>query len=230
MLYCYGISPLSNMTFEIYFGFELLALFIALVKYRSLLESDYKFFIPFLVVIVSYETGSLYNKFSIGNNNTLATNFITTVEFAFYSFFIRNMLKSPFYKKVILITIFVCLGYNIINQFFIQGILKLNVSAIILQTIVIIFITGVYFWELMQVSFSNSLSIVKLPGFWLCTGVLFFYLGEFLFFASYSYMAYKRSYDYYLLYRMISDIANAILYTCLIISFLCLNPTRKLST
>jgi hypothetical protein len=103
------------MTFEIYFGFELLALFIALVKYRSLLESEYKFFIPFLILIVLYETGSLYNKFSIGNNNTLATNFITGVEFTFYSFFIRNTLKSHFYKKVILIAIFVCLGYNIIN-------------------------------------------------------------------------------------------------------------------
>ncbi|RWY52259.1 hypothetical protein [Mucilaginibacter gilvus] len=218
------------MTFEIYFGFELLALFTALVKYRSLLKSDYKFFIPFLILIVLYETGSLYNKFSIGNNNALATNLMTTFEFAFYSFFIRNTLNNPFYKKIILIAIFTCLVYNIINLFFIQGGMKLNVSTIILQTIVIILITGVYFLELMQVSFGNSLSIIKLPGFWLNTGVLFFYLGEFLLFASYSYMAYKHNYDYLMLFRMISDIANAILYTCLIISFLCLNPTRKLST
>ncbi|TFF40205.1 hypothetical protein [Mucilaginibacter psychrotolerans] len=217
------------MTFDIYFGFELLALFIAIIKSKSLLQSVYKYFLPFLVLIVLYETGSLYNKFAIGNNNTLATNVITTIEFAFYSFFIRNTLKNQSYKKIILISIYACLAYNLISLVFIQGLMTLNVSAIIMQTIVIILITGVYFWELMQVSFSNSLSIIKLPGFWLTTGVLFFYLGEFLFFASFGYMAYKRHYEYIMLYRMIADMANAVLYTCLIISFLCLKPTRKLS-
>ena len=223
-----GHSP-GNIMFDIYFYFELLALIAALVKFKPLLNNGYTPFLPFLVFIVIYETISFNDLYLINGSNIWMVNLVTTVEYLFYSLFIRSLLKSPFYKKAILVTIIISLFYNLTSLFFIHGLLNLNISAIIIQTIIIIIITGRYFWELMEVPFSSSLSIIKLPGFWLNTGVLFFYLGEFMFFASYSYMAYKHNGDYLYLWRFISNMANAVLYTCLTVSFLCLSPTRKLS-
>jgi len=72
-----------------------------------------------------------------------------------------------------------------------QGFWKLDSITILLEYAIIIFINFLYFYELMNYS-GEALNIVKSPGFWLNTGLLFFCLFEFLFFSSFAYMAYKK--------------------------------------
>ncbi|MEO7215071.1 hypothetical protein [Mucilaginibacter sp.] len=217
------------MELDIYYCFEVLALATACFKYKALLKTPYKYFLPFLIIIVSYETCTLYGAFVVKGRNLWIINIVAIFEFLFYSMFIRNIITSPAYKKGILISVGVFFVYNIFSLFIIHGFWNLNISGIILQTIFIILITGRYFWELLEVPFSSSLSLIKHPGFWLNTGVLFYYVGEFLFFVSFSYMAYKHNLTYLYVWRFVTNVANAILYGCLITCFLCLNQIRESS-
>lgn len=213
--------------FNLYFYFEVAALLVACAKYKTLTKTAYRHLLPFMVFIVAYETCSLYNIFTVKGSNLWIANLVALGEFVFFGLIISRLLNSLRYQKFVAVAVGIVTVYTVASIFLIAGFWKLDISAIIIQTIVIISIAGRYFWELMEVPFSNSLSLIKQPGFWLNTGVLFYYLGEFMFFASFSYMAYKNNLTYFYLFVFVSNLSNAILYSCLITCFLCLKPTRE---
>lgn len=215
------------MKFEIYYCFEVLAFVTACIKYKALLATRYKYFLAFLLLIVSYETASLYNKLTVNHSNLWAINIESTLEFLFYSLFIRGLLTSQVYKRVVLAAVCFSFAYGILSLFLIHGFWRLNISGIIMQNTVIILITGSYFWEQLQQPQHIALNLVKQPGFWLNTGVSFYYLGEFLFFVSFSYLAYKHNFAYLEFWTFVTNIANAILYGCLAICFLCVTRPIK---
>ena len=91
----------------------------------------------------------------------------------------------------------------------------------------LIILICIFFYQLMHRT-GEHLSLIQLPHFWVNTGLLFFCLAEFLFFAAFTYMITKKTYSYSLLWDVISNMANIILYSCLSISFLCFSKTKKL--
>jgi hypothetical protein len=209
-----------------YFFFESLALLTAIVQFKKIKGSSYKYFLPFLVFIVLYEFGSIWDWFYINHSNLYITNITEIACFLFYSIFLRSIIKNNRYKKIITSLIIFSQVCACINMLFIQGFWKLDTATILLQFAIIIFIVCLNFYEIMN-SIEPSDSIIKLPVFWLSTGLLFFCLAQFLFFSSFAYMAYKHDYHYILLFQVIANIANAILYTCLVVCFLCFRKTRK---
>ncbi|OOQ61385.1 hypothetical protein [Mucilaginibacter pedocola] len=93
---------------------------------------------------------------------------------------------------------------------------------------IIIVLSGLYYHELLRYS-HERLSIIQLPGFWLNTGLLFFCLLNFLVYSSFAYGAYNNDYSYFIMFASISNIAIAILYSCLAICFFKVN-NQKLNT
>jgi len=210
-----------------YLFFELLALITAVFQFSNSRQTIYKYFIPYLTFIVIYEIGSLLNWFSIDHKNLWIANITMTLSFLFYSWFLLKLIKTSYFKNWIKRVIVLSSFCSLVNMAWIQGFWKLNTITILLQFGIIISITCFYFYELMNYS-EKVLFIIKLPDFWLNTGLLFFCLSEFLFFSAFAYMAYKNNYAYHLLFFVISNVANAILYSCLTVSFLCFNKTRRL--
>jgi len=107
---------------------------------------------------------------------------------------------------------------------FFQGFWKLDSVIILFQYGIIILVNCIYFYELMNFT-NKELGIMKLPAFWLNTGLLFFCLSQFLVFSSFAFMAYNGNYEYHFLFDVISVIAGAILYSCLTVSFICFSKT-----
>ncbi len=212
------------MIFGLYFYFELVALITAIVLIKKLFLSTYGLFIPFLAVIVTYELCSYYNVFK--HNNVWAVNIVTCVEFLFYSLFISNQLISNKYKQIFNWLIGAGLLYSIVNVL-IESIWRLNTGPILVQALIIIFIVSRYFLELMETPLTTPMRLVKQPGFWLNVGVLFFFAGDFLYFASFTELAYKKNHDFLMLSRLISNITNAVLYSCLTVCFLCTQWTKE---
>lgn len=210
----------------IYFVFEILAFVTLLVQYKKIEKTKYIYFLPFLLLILLYEAGSLYNLFNINHSNAWGVNIIITVEFLFYSLFLISLLNKGSRVRLyaLVASVFV---FTVVDVAFLQGFWNLATIAILLQYLALIILVCVFFYQLMHKT-GQHLSLISLPDFWVNTGLLFFCLAEFLFFAAFAYMMAKKNYNYSLLWFVISNIANLILYSCLSISFLCFNRTRKL--
>ncbi|RVU01426.1 hypothetical protein EOD41_05540 [Mucilaginibacter limnophilus] len=210
----------------LYFIIELLALLTLAVQYKKLEKTQYIYFLPYLLLIVCYEAGSIYNLFNVNGSNEWITNVIITIEFLFYSCFLVNVLNQKLRRRLFTI-VAVTFLFTVIDVAFIQGFWKLATIAILLQYIVLITLVCMFFYQLMNQA-GEQLTLIRLPNFWVNTGLLFFCLAEFLFFAAFTYMTASKNYHYYLLWYIISNVANLILYSCLSISFLCFSKSRKL--
>lgn len=202
----------------IYFIFELIALIAAIfcikTRYRF-----FRVFVPFLFLIVVYEYGSLQGWFTIKTQNLWAVNIITLIEFGFYGFFLSSILIVHSNKRRARICVITVLLISIINILFLQGFWKLHSYTLVLGGLFIIYLVCVFFYELLRMT-SHTEFISRFPLIWISTGVLFFYLNQFLFFAFFEYMAYKNDYSYYQLFKIISNVSNVILYSCLSIAFI----------
>jgi hypothetical protein len=211
---------------SLYLFFEVLAFVVSVVQFRQMKHTQYRYFVPYLLYMVSYEIATIFNAFSINHRNLWITNISMTVSFLFFSLFLLGLLKTPVFKKRLKWVIVLTLVCSAINMAFFQGFWNLDTVTILLQYVVIIVLCCLYFYELMNYS-TTQLSIISMPGFWLNTGLLFFCLINFLFFSSFAYMAYKNNYEYFLLFRGIANISIAILYSCLTVSFLCFRKTTS---
>jgi hypothetical protein len=189
-------------------------------------HTQYRYFVPYMLYIVLYEVASIYNVFSINHRNLWISNISMTISFLFYSIFLLNLLKTPVFQKRIKWAIGLTLLCSAGNMAFFQGFWDLDTVTILLQYVVIIILSCLYFYELMNYS-TAQFSIIRMPGFWLNTGLLFFCLINFLFFSSFAYMAYKKNYEYLLLFTGIANISIAILYSSLTVSFLCFRKTTS---
>lgn len=213
---------LKFLVTDIYFVFECVALIVLVIQYKKLKHTIYRYFLPYLIFIVIYEFLDIGDWLYINHSNLYTANITLIVYFLFYTLFLRKLLIDEQYKKVTGILILVTLASSLINMAFFQGFWKLDTVTILLQFSVIIMLVCLYFYQLIN-SIDIEQPILNLPAFWLNTGLLFFYLSDFLFYSSFAYMAYRNNYHYFIFTTTIINIANVILYSCLSVCFLCFN-------
>ena len=214
-------SFLELFIINIYFVFECIALLIVIIQYKKLKHTIYRHFLPYLIFIVVYEFLNLWDWLYINHSNLYLSNIEINISFIYYGYILKQLIRSSTYKKISTRLIIVALFCQVVNTAFIQGFWKFNSITVLFEYAIIIFVTCLYFYELI-----NSISegaFIAYPSFWLNTGLLFFCLFDFLYFSSFAYMAYKNNYHYYLLASAIVNTANVILYSCLSVCFLCFN-------
>ncbi|RFZ92596.1 hypothetical protein D0C36_14360 [Mucilaginibacter conchicola] len=203
-----------------YLFFELLAFVTSVAKYNALKHTRYVYFIPYLLFILVYEYGSIENWFIINHTNLWISNITLMIFFLFYSLFNYGLVKTIKFKGWIKWSIILSVLSSAVNMLWGQGFWALDTITILIEFALLIATSCLYFYELMHSS-NKELKLLKVPGFWLNTGLLFFCLGQFLFFSLFAYMAYSNNYKYYFLHSVLANIFNAILYSFLTISFLC---------
>lgn len=217
---------------SLYFWIEVATFIICVINYRRFILLRYKLFLPYLLIILLYEVGNIYKIYALPvpgspwKSNAWVVNFELLFEFAFYSFFTISTLKIYKQRNLFSALAVVVFIFTLIDIFAIQGFMQLSTIAILLQYALLITMVCRFFFIKMQDM--DQRAIWADPDFWVHTGLLFFFLAEFLFFASYSKMAEKDLPVYRLLFRVITSVAILILYPCLSISFLC-RQTKKIS-
>lgn len=212
---------------SVYFLFELMAFVISVIQYTKMKGTPYRYFVPYLLFIVFYEFGTIQKWFSINHRNLHATNISTYISFLFCAFFLRGLLRNPYFKKRMAAAIVITVACSLINMAFFQGFWNLDSFTILMQFMVIIVLCGIYFYELLHYTI-QPLALIRLPAFWVNTGFLFFCVLNFMVYASFAYMAYKGNYTYFLLFNGIASISIAVLYTCLSLAFLCFSKPARL--
>jgi hypothetical protein len=209
---------------------EVPALLVCLFCYKKFNLTRYKLFLPYLVIIILYEYGAANKLFGIGTHksNLWLVNFEITFEYLFYSFFIIAAYRDRKEKRLFTAITLFTFVFTLFDIFFIQGFMRLCSIAIVIQYGLLIVMVCRFFYILMQ-EFDKDTSLLRKPDFWVNTGLLFFFLSEFLFFASFN-LAYSRPKFFIAIFHVINGVANIILYSCLIISFLCFRPIKTISS
>ncbi len=211
--------------FAIYLYFQVLSLIFAIIFVRKRNEI-FSYFIPFLFLTVLVEiVGTWFNHQGI--RNYWMYNAFTTTEFLFYAFLFYKHLHNPVFKKVALAFIpFYILAVSI-NLLFIQGTNYFHTYTFLLGSFFIVVFCCFFFYESILPQHINQ-RMSKQPFFWICTGLLIFYLGSVIINALFEYL---RNNDLQRegikIYGIINHSLNVILYSSFSIAFFLCRNNRK---
>lgn len=211
--------------FSFYFlWFELLSLFISIVCFYKIRSSNLIWFIPFLILTNIQEWGSRYGYLTFRGTNTISLNFFTTIEFVFYSWLFFQETNNKKQKKGIQIFTSGYLIVFVLNILFVQGVSKFHSYSYLLGSLMIIYYTCSFFYDLFHKE--NYVNLVHFPMFWICIGLLFFYTGMFFYYIFFEALAFEYLIKFLMLFNVLMNIFNIILYLSFSIAFIC-QPIRK---
>lgn len=200
---------------------------VCLYLYKSLKNTDLKYFLPFLLLTIIVElTGLWLNQQGI--KNYLLFNLFTTFEFIFYAFLFYKHFRKNKFKALSLLFMPLYIIAVFINLMYYQGIEKFHTYTFLLGSFFIVVFCCLFFYESVLPEYLEN-TLTKQPFFWVCTGLLLFYLGSVIINALFEYL---RSFDMQIegkkIYGTINQSLNVILYSAFIFSFiLCRNNSKK---
>ena len=182
-----------------------------------------RLFPPFLFITLMVECTSRFNLMNEHANHAMY-NFFAVLEFSFYFFILGEIIKNSRVKRFIkfVIGLFALLALG--NIIFIQKIYGFPALNFAFGCFLIVIICIYYFFELFQLS--HSVTLTRQPGFWICSGLLFFYCCSFPLFGPINLV---KALPPIILQNLvvIINILNVLLYSSFTIAFLCRLRTRK---
>ena len=199
---------------------------VCLFLFNSLKNSELKYFLPFLFLTLSVESIGFW-LVTRGVRNYLMFNLFTAFEFIFYTFLFYKHLRKPIFKKFTLAFIPTYLLAVAYNLFFIQGLNNFHTYTFLLGSFFIVVFCCLFFYEsVLPEHLDNQLTLQ--PFFWVCTGLLLFYLGSVIINALFEYL---RSFDMQeegkRIYGIINQSLNVVLYSSFIFAFILCRKNNK---
>ncbi len=215
----------------IFFYIEVIGLLLATFLYKDLKATKMVYFIPFLLLTVIVESiGFLARLYNIGNKNYWIYNIFNNIEFFFYAYLFYLNFNAPALKKIVLYFIPLLVIFSITNYIFFQGIDRFHTYTLLFGSFFMVFFCCCYFYEWVLPE-QITQNLLKQPFFWICVGLLLFYLGSVIINALFEYL---RSTDMLeqgiRIYRFINQSLNIVLYTSFSISFILCRSNRTNSS
>lgn len=212
------------------FYVEVFSLILAVLFYNDLKATKMVYFIPFLLLTVIVEfIGYLSYLYNIGNRNYWLYNIFNIIEFIFYAYLFYFNFKISFLKKLVLSFIPLLITFSIINYLFLQKVDHFHTYTLLFGSFFMVFFCCCYFYEWVLPD-QISQNLLKQSFFWICVGLLLFYLGSVIINALFEYL---RSSDMLQegkkIYTLINKSLNIVLYTSFSISFILCRNNKKSS-
>jgi hypothetical protein len=214
------------MLVYIYLLVQASSFLVCLFLYKSLKKTDFRYFLPFLLLTLVVElTG--YWMTQIGIKNYLLYNAFTTFEFIFYAFLFYKHYRKNKFKVLSLVFMPLYIIAVTINLLYYQGTEKFHTYTFLLGSFFIVVFCCLFFYESVLPEFLEN-TLTKQPFFWVCTGLLLFYLGSVIINALFEYL---RTFDMQIegkkIYGTINQSLNVILYSAFIFSFIVCRNNNK---
>ena len=212
------------------FYFEIISFAFSIFYYIKKRNNLLLYFIPFLFLTVTVEyIGGWY--LSHGVRNYWIFNVFTTIEFLFYSFLFYLHYRKKFLKNMVLISMALFISTVVLNLLFIQGFNNtFNTYTFLLGSFFIVVFCCLFFYESVLPDKIDQ-QLVKQPFFWICSGLLIYYLGSVIINALFEYL---RNNDLgeegKKIYGTINHTLNVILYSSFCIAFYLCRDNRKISS
>ena len=209
----------------LFYYFEIGALITSVVFLYRFDHKPLRWFIPFLLLMVSTEFTARYYRRVLHELNGWIYNITIPIEYLFYGFIIGSLCLTMTFKKVIFYVTFAFGLFTIINLFFIQGFMDLNTNTLKIGSTLMIIFSAMGLIDL----FSNDShsSLIKNPLFWICTGVLFFNTGEFLYLFFFDTFIQNKWDETAKVFASINNKLIYVLYTCISIAIVCSKKWEK---
>lgn len=206
--------------------FEAASFLVCLFSWQRIKFSVFRFFIPFLLITVLAELLGKYYKVILHRPNVWIYNIFTPLEFLFYGFIFYSVFKRPSFKKIALYFIPLYLLCVIINEAYIQGFDKFHSNTMVIGSVCMIFLSCIYFYELIQSE--EKADVLKDSMFWVSTGILFFYAGDFCYDIFFDFIVSHKLDLTRKLFQAINNNLNLFLYSCFSVGFLCQTKTTPI--
>ncbi len=216
--------------FGIDFYFEIVSLLAAIFFYIKKRNKLQLYFIPFLFLTVLIEYIGGWYLFN-GLRNYWIFNVFTTIEFVFYTFLFYLHFKKKLLKKLVLVLMPSFILIVITNILFIQGFNKtFNTYTFLLGSFFIVIFCCCFFYEsVLPDKIDQQLS--KQPFFWICSGLLIYYLGSVIINALFEYLRNNDLKEEGIrIYGTINHTLNVILYSSFCIAFYLCRDHKKISS
>ncbi|MEN9599687.1 MAG: hypothetical protein RL596_2006 [Bacteroidota bacterium] len=214
---------------KLYLLTETSSFLVCLILYRALRSSNLKYFLPFLLLTLIVELIGFW-YIQKGLRNYMMYNVFTSIEFLFYAFLFYRHFRQKVFKKIALFFIPLYILAVTINLSLIQGTNHFHTYTFLLGSFFIVVFCCLFFYEsVLPEQLENKLT--EQPFFWVCTGLLLFYLGSVIINALFEYL---RSFDMQeegkRIYGIINQSLNVVLYSAFIFAFiLCRNNSKTYS-
>lgn len=206
--------------------FAAIAFFASVIIFSDPKAAKYlKTFSLFLLVNLIMETiSAIQDAYVI--NNLLFVNLVTVLDFTFYIYFLREIIRHRRIKKILLYCLIFYPAIFLVNILLVQGSVVFHSMTYALACLVIIFSCIFYFLEMFQQTYSVNLA--RQPEFWICSGLLFYYACTFPFYGTTNLV---RALPKVILKNLlfIFVLLNILLYLSFTIAFLCW-PRNERST
>jgi hypothetical protein len=210
--------------FPIFFWFELLGFLVSLLVFRKLRGSFLVYVAPFLFIVVAGEYIGGYMKFVVHTRNGWLYNILNFIEISFWTLFFLNYTRSITLKKTSIILFVLFISFGLINIFFIQGWKSFNNYTLITGSAILIFQSGLYFYELLKND--EALNLIRIPAFWIACGAFFFFIGTFFNFSLYGYLRKVQVQNGTHIFDLIIFNLNIVFYSCITIG-LVVTPKKE---
>jgi hypothetical protein len=186
------------------------------------------YFIPFLLLTVIVEfVGYLSIVYGIKNRNYWIYNIFNLIEFVFYAYLFASNFQLKLLRLLAYISMPILVIFSSINYLYIQGIENFHTYTLLLGSFFMVFFCCCFFYEWVLPE-QITQNLLRQPFFWICVGLLLFYLGSVIINALFEYL---RSSDMIQegkrIYVFINRSLNIILYSTFSISFLICRKNRK---
>lgn len=157
-------------------------------------------------------------------NNLFLVNLQSMVVLSFQIYLVRAIVNGRKAKKVFLYFLLVYLLLSLANFFLVQKTIVFNTMTYSLGCLLIVSACIYYFWELFQSRY--SVSLLRQPPFWICSGLLFYYTCSF---PLQSLQNFIHALPNVILQNLliIFILLNCFLYLSFTIAYLCRLKTRK---
>ena len=195
-----------------------MAFFASLTVYFKKPRVNYLQWFPFFLAIsfIIQTIGSYMARHGMHNVGLYAFN--VPFEFTFYLYTLYLIVQYKVAKKVVIGLIILFLVLAAINLLFIQTAKVFNTMTYALGCLLVVAVSIYYFYELFQLP--EPVNVAKLPGFWICAGLVFYHACSFPIFGLLNFM-----HSAPLIIRenlgLIIDLLNVFLYSSFTIAFLC---------
>lgn len=151
-------------------------------------------------------------------------NVFTTIEFVFYFWLLRFLVKGQFARQLLWHSLWAYPLLVLANKLFVQTGMQFHTITFSLGGLLIVMATIIYFFELFEME--HPVNLVREPAFWISSGLLFFYACTFPLYALINFL---RDPSNIIIKNIGSIIAivNILLYSSFIVAALCRIRIRK---
>jgi len=205
----------------------LISLLISIIFYKRLKPSWLRLFTWFLLFSMLISITGYFYSFYLKTGNHFIFNLYLLVQFLFYFGIFYKTFQT---KKLKTFTLFVSicfLIYLLINFIFLDGFHTFNSLAFTIGSVLTILFCLLYFGALFNAD--GFINYFKIPMFWIATGILFFFVGNFLYLSFLNYILENNLDSGGNIYEVIIITLNLLLYCFFSIGFLS-NQTWKKRT